>query len=217
MTHFQRSKVGATVLATLLALGCGGSDGDNGGMTDPPTTGTLRATVTADGAARPGVTTRLFASGGSSVTATQVTGTDGRASFADVPAGTHDVDIEVPEGYSLDVDEEARKSIDVTAGATANVDFDLVEDNPGEVVEITASGTSFSSADVTISPGTTVRWINGDGMEHTVTPDGHSEWSSASLSSEGAIFEHTFESTGEFPYDCIPHLSQGMSGIIRVQ
>lgn len=217
MTPFQRSKVGAVVLAVLLALGCGGSDGDNGGTTDPPTTGTVESTVTADGTARPGVTTRLFEGGGTSVTANQTTGTDGRASFANVPAGTHDVEIEIPDGYSLAASEEARKSVDVTAGATANVAFALLADDPGEVVEIIASGTSFSNADLTISPGTTVRWINGDGVDHTVTPDGHSEWSSAALGSQGAIFEHTFDNTGDFPYYCVPHQAQGMTGIIRVQ
>jgi plastocyanin len=218
MTLLQRSKVGATVLATFLALGCGGSDnGGNGGTTDPPTTGTIRATVTADGAARPGVTTRLFAGGGSTVTATQTTGTDGGTSFTNVPAGTHDVEIEVPDGHSLAEGEEARQSVDVTAGATADVDFELVDNNAGEVVEITLSGTSFSPADVTISPGTTVRWINGDGVDHTVTPDGHNEWSSASLGTQGAVFEHTFDNTGEFPYYCIPHQAQGMTGIIRVE
>lgn len=214
MTPFQRSKVGATVLATFLALGCGGSEG---GTTDPTTTGTIRVTVTADGTARPGVTTQLFAGGGTSVTATQTTGSDGRTSFANVPAGTHAVEIEIPEGYSLAVDEEVRESVDVTAGATANVSFELVEDDASEVVEIVASGTSFSDADLTISPGTTVRWINGDGVDHTVTPDGHSEWSSAALGSQGAIFEHTFDNTGDFPYYCIPHQAQGMTGIIRVQ
>lgn len=217
MTLIQRSKVGATLLTTLLALGCGGSDGENGGTTDPPTTGTVRATVTADGAARPGVTTRLFEGGGTSVTATQSTGSDGRSSFDDVPAGTHDVDLEVPDGFSLADGEEARKSVDVTAGATASVGFELVDDDLGEVVEITLNGTSFSDADVTISPGTTVRWINGDGVDHTVTPDGHSEWSSAALGSQGAVFEHTFDNSGDFPYFCIPHQAQGMTGIIRVE
>lgn len=217
MTPIQRSKVGATMLATFLALGCGGSDDGNGGTTDPPTTGTVRVTVTADGAARPGVTTRLFAGGGSTATATQPTGSDGRTSFANVPAGTHDVEITVPDGYSLAEGEEARKSVDVTAGATANVAFELVDDNVGEVVEITLNGTTFSPSDVTISPGTTVRWINGDGVDHTVTPDGHTEWSSAALGTQGAVFEHTFDNTGEFPYYCIPHQAQGMTGIIRVE
>lgn len=216
MTLLPRSKVGATVLATLVALGCGGSDGGDNG-TNPPTTGTVRATVTEDGTARPGVTTQLYEGGGSTITATQTTGTDGRTSFTSVPAGTHDVGIEVPDGYSLAAGETARKSVDVTAGSTANVAFSLTQDEGAEVVEITASGTSFSPADVTISPGTTVRWINGDGVDHTVTPDGHTEWLSAALGSQGAIFEHTFDNTGEFPYFCIPHQAQGMTGIIRVQ
>ena len=113
-----------------------------------------------------------------------------------------------------------RKDASVAAGSTANVEFGLTEEEGegGEVIVINASGTSFSDADVTIAPGTTVRWVRQDPeMSHTVTPDGHSEWTSASLSSNGDTFEHTFDEAGEFPYFCIPHQAQGMTGVITVE
>ena len=85
------------------------------------------------------------------------------------------------------------------------------------VVEVAAMGDlTFSPADVTIEPGTTVRWVNNSDLFHTVTPDGHSEWSHQDLAS-GATFEHTFETEGTFPYYCEPHLSQGMTGTITVE
>lgn len=213
MTRSTRSRLIPVAVASLLAVGCGGDDGG----TDPVTTGTVRVTVNADGSAEPGVTVRLFPNGGSSASATQTTGSDGRVTFSDVPTGTHEVGIDVPSGFSLGTGETERKSVTVSAGATANATFAIVEDAPAEnVVEITAANLTFTDNDVTIAPGTTVRWINGDGVFHTVTPDGHTEWSSANLGS-GATFEHTFNTAGDFPYHCNPHLAQGMTGIIRVQ
>lgn len=96
------------------------------------------------------------------------------------------------------------------------------DDSPTDVqsgiVEIEMFETSFSPANVTIEPGTTVRWINRRDVFHTVTPEGHSEWDAASISANtGETFEHTFENPGEFDYYCAPHLALGMVGQIRVQ
>jgi plastocyanin len=202
------------LLATLALLSCGGGDG---GTTDPATTGTLRVTVTADGTGRAGVTVRRFASGASTATESQTTGGNGVATFSTVSPGSHDVEIDVPDGFALDQGESDRKAVSVTAGATTNTSFALSSDDAGEVVEILLSGTSFSDADVTITPGTTVRWINQDGMDHTVTPDGHGEWSSAALNNTGQSFSHTFTAEGTLEYFCQPHFASGMTGVIRVQ
>lgn len=214
MVQVQRPSLVLACFVAMALLSCGGSDG---GTTDPQTTGTLRVTVNADGSARAGVTLRLFASGGATATATQTTGSDGRATFPDVAAGTHAVEVEIPGGLELQTGEDDRKTVTVTAGATANVTFALVAEDPGDAVEITLSGTSFSNPDLTIAPGTTVRWVNGDGMVHTVTPDGHTTWTSASLATQGASFQHTFTQAGTYAYFCQPHQAQGMTGIIRVQ
>ena len=213
MTPAKRSRLTPLVLIGLLAWGCGGDDGG----TDPATTGTVRVSVSADGSAESGITVRLYPDGGTSSSATEATGSDGIATFSDVPEGTHAVEIDVPTGFSLATGETDRKSVTVAAGATTNAAFAVVEDDPEEdVVEITAANLTVSDDDIIIAPGTTVRWSNGDGVFHTVTPDGHSEWSSADLGS-GATFEHTFDEVGDFPYYCTPHQGQGMTGIIRVE
>lgn len=213
MTPSTRSKLAPLALIGLLAWGCGGDDGG----TDPATTGTVRVTVTADGSAADGVSVGLYPNAGSSASATMNTGSDGRATFSDVPTGTHAVEIDVPDGFVLGAGETDRKSVTVAAGGTANATFAMEEDAPvGNLVVITATTPSFSDDDVTIAPGTTVRWVNGDGVLHTVTPDGHTEWSSATIASNGATFEHTFDTVGEFPYFCNPHQAAGMTGIIRV-
>lgn len=84
-------------------------------------------------------------------------------------------------------------------------------------VEVTLQSDAFAPAQVTIEAGTTVRWINGGAVQHTVTPDGHDEWSRAVLDSDGQVFEHTFDEPGEFPYLCEPHQALGMVGTIRVE
>lgn len=214
MTLKTRSRTLPVLLAALAMLSCGGSDN---GTTDPETTGNLRATVTADGSPQSGVTVHHFTSGSSTAAGTQTTGGDGSTTFSGVDVGTHDVEIDVPDGLTLDDGETARKSANVTAGGTANVAFALLSEDAGEVEQITLSGTSFSPNDLTISPGTTVRWVNQDGVEHTVTPEGHSEWSSVSLTTTGQTFEHTFDNVGTFNYFCQPHLASGMTGVIRVE
>jgi plastocyanin len=84
------------------------------------------------------------------------------------------------------------------------------------LIEVEARATSFSPADLVITVGSTVRWVNQVNDGHTITPQGHEEWESAVLSQAGDTFEHTFDEVGEFSYFCEPHLAVGMTGIVRV-
>lgn len=83
-------------------------------------------------------------------------------------------------------------------------------------VVIEVRETTFSPSEVTIAPGTTVRWVNQGNVEHTVTPDGHSEWARAVLTETDEVFEHTFDNPGTFAYLCEPHQAVGMVGTIQV-
>ena len=95
------------------------------------------------------------------------------------------------------------------------------DDSPTEpqtgTVEIDLQADSFQPGNVLIAPGTTVRWVNRQATVHTITPDGHSEWTRVVLNEVGEVFEHTFDDEGTFPYFCEPHQAVGMSGQIRVQ
>lgn len=92
------------------------------------------------------------------------------------------------------------------------------EESQDGVVEIhLTTGFTFSEAELTIEPGTTVEWINDDDIFHTITPDGHSEWTRREMSVEGETFRHTFDTEGVFPYLCEPHESQGMTATITVE
>jgi len=93
---------------------------------------------------------------------------------------------------------------------------DSATDEGGDVRVVNIAGITFSPADLTVAVGTTVRWVNGTGAVHTVTPDGHTQWNDATLQA-GGQFEHTFSTAGTFAYYCTPHRSLGMTGVIRVQ
>ncbi|MEJ2503615.1 MAG: plastocyanin/azurin family copper-binding protein [Gemmatimonadota bacterium] len=201
------------LVGTLWAAAC-----DSGGTTDTPDAATVVVRVLLDGEGEAGVPVRLYPGTSTTATATATTGSDGRASFTGLTAGPYEAEIEVPTGAELAAGEEARKAVSAVEGASRELAFDLVTSSSGgDVVEVAASGVSFTPSELTIEPGTTVRWRNGDGVTHTVTPDGHSEWSEATLGSSGAEFEHTFNTPGDFPYYCVPHRGSGMTGSITVQ
>ncbi|MGH7481883.1 MAG: plastocyanin/azurin family copper-binding protein [Longimicrobiales bacterium] len=194
---------------------CGG-----GGGTDPdpePDPAQIRVTVTADGSNQSGVTTRLFDAGGSSAIATLTTGSSGTATFTNLDPGGYEVEVTAPSGFELASGESGRKSVTATAGQTENVSFALAgTGGGGPVVEVLAtSSDSFDPPTTTISTGETIRWVNEIQRNHTVTPDGHSQWQSASISADGETFEHTFNATGTFDYFCQIHA--GMTGTIVVQ
>lgn len=196
-----------TLTATLVLGACGG----DGSEPTPPNTdpGAISGTVREAGASGlAGVTVALSGA----ATGTTTTSATGGYQFQNLSAGQYTVSVTAPAGFEA----PTAKSVTVSAGATATVDFELQAEEEGvEVIDL--SGTSFSRPQLTIPAGTTVRWVNKDGVFHTVTPDGHSEWSSASLNQQGQTFEHTFNSAGSFPYYCQPHKSAGMTGTITVQ
>lgn len=210
---------GVLVLGLLagLVMGCGGDGGTEPPGSDPAE---VVVTVTADGAAESDVTIRLYEGGGSTAISTRQTGSNGEASFGDLDAGGYEVEIDVPEGLELESGQTPRRAVTVTAGGTAQVSFALVTEDdgePGEVVEINlTSSLVFDPSEVTISTGTTVRWVNQTSMQHTVTPRDHDEWSRAVLNQSGDTFEHTFQTAGSFDYFCEPHEST-MTGTITVQ
>ena len=71
---------------------------------------------------------------------------------------------------------------------------------------------TFSSANLTITVGGTVQWINDDNMVHTVTSD-NGRFNSGDIQANGS-FSNTFSATGVYPYHCIYH--SGMTGTIVV-
>ena len=80
-------------------------------------------------------------------------------------------------------------------------------------------GFFFTPSSVTIHPGDTVRWTwSSSGHSSTSGTPGHPSglWDSGILS-QGAMFTHTFNAVGSFPYYCTPHgACCGMVGMVSV-
>lgn len=98
-------------------------------------------------------------------------------------------------------------------------DDDFVDMTGEDVVEIeTREGVGdepaflFDPPFVRVEEGTTVRWVNADGVFHTVTStptldrrSGGGDVFDAQISSEGATFEWTPDEPGRQDYYCSPH------------
>ena len=79
------------------------------------------------------------------------------------------------------------------------------------VVDITKF--AYEPREITVAPGTTIRWTNRDETPHTVTDKG-GELASAGLDT-GDRYEHTFRTEGDYPYYCAVH--PFMTGIVHVR
>ena len=181
----------------------------------PPQTGRIEGSVTAGGTGVQGASIALTGGG------TANTSAAGAFAFENVAVGSRTLTLTVPNGYSLAAGQTAAKQVTVAAGQTANVTWQLTQNPAPTVVEIhLTAGLQFSPAQVTIAPGTTVRWINDANMLHTITPLNASQpgaWPSQQLDNAGQTYEFTFTTAGTFDYRCNPHAGLGMTGTITVQ
>jgi plastocyanin len=63
---------------------------------------------------------------------------------------------------------------------------------------------TFGPAALTVKPGTTVTWLNGDDIPHTVVADDKTTFRSKVLDSDDT-FSFTFTKPGTYPYFCSIH------------
>lgn len=86
--------------------------------------------------------------------------------------------------------------------------------------EVSMEGISFLPETLTVEVGTTVTWTNNSNVIHTVTSgtDGNHDglFDSGNVAANEQ-FSYTFNETGTYPYFCIPHVNQGMTGTIIVE
>lgn len=100
-------------------------------------------------------------------------------------------------------------------GDPTNGEMETNGEEPAQEYDVTMESIEFNPGNITIEVGSTVTWTNEDPVEHTTTAD-NGEWDS-DLMGQGDTFNHTFEEAGTFPYHCIPHQAQGMTGAIIVE
>ncbi|WP_435069142.1 plastocyanin/azurin family copper-binding protein [Haloplanus sp. C73] len=127
----------------------------------------------------------------------------------------------------------ATETAEPTATATAT------PSEPADATITVGPGGSlqFEPSNTAVSQGDTVEFVFDSGG-HNVSchPDAHSSvelpegaepWASydisgddinhVSLNEAGTTYRHTFETTGEYTYVCVPHASSGMVGSITVR
>jgi plastocyanin len=84
---------------------------------------------------------------------------------------------------------------------------------PYQEVTVMIEGLKYAPATVTVSAGTTIRWVNQDTMIHTVTSTA-GKWDSGNLQ-PGASWSMRFDEAGTYPYLCTPH--PFMTGTVEVR
>lgn len=116
------------------------------------------------------------------------------------------------EEESTDLDDE--EFTDMTGEDVVEVETRRGDDDEPEFV--------FDPQFITVDEGTTIEWVNTDGVFHTVTSSdsidsrsGGDEFN-ATISSEGATFEWVADEAGLQPYYCSPH-SGFMFGAIEIE
>ncbi len=83
--------------------------------------------------------------------------------------------------------------------------------------QVFMQGSTFNPSTRTVAAGTTVPWVNQDGVTHTVTSDTGTVLSGSVPS--GASYSHAFNTPGTYQYYCTIHgtPTTGMRGTIVVQ
>ena len=91
----------------------------------------------------------------------------------------------------------------VAAGAFAAFAQEPTSGVAARIVDVSIDSFTFTPAEITIAPGTTVRWVNRDDIPHTVVETNRA-FKSRTLDTEDS-FTMTFISSGSFGYFCSLH------------
>ncbi len=129
--------------------------------------------------------------------------------------GVYQVDYKAcwPDGSCHD----GRLAFVIDAAAMSNYQDIRDEDS----ITVRMSDLKFAPANLIVSSGTKIEWINDDSAVHFVNTDPHpshnllSDMNSFDLE-KGESYSFTFNATGEWGYHCSAHFPQGMTGRIIV-
>ncbi|AAV45529.1 halocyanin-like protein [Haloarcula quadrata] len=120
---------------------------------------------------------------------------------------------------------EAPSEVADYVGESSNFDGSMVvmTDQDEVSVSVGAEGNggafAFDPPAINVSTGTTVVWEwTGQGAGHNVKSEGDGPLDSGSaVAEEGTTYEYTFEETGTYLYNCVPHKALGMVGAVVVE
>jgi plastocyanin len=86
---------------------------------------------------------------------------------------------------------------------------------PGAATTITITRFAFDPRELTVAPGTKLRWVNRDETPHTVASQGSTRVFASKALDTDDQFEFTFADEGDFPYFCTVH--PFMTGVVHVR
>jgi plastocyanin len=82
-----------------------------------------------------------------------------------------------------------------------------------ESVTVHIDGMRFEPQNITVKPGTTVTWVHGSRMPHTI--NGNADGMRSGTLYNGQQYSHTFNAAGSYNYSCGLHPS--MTGSVVVE
>ena len=83
----------------------------------------------------------------------------------------------------------------------------------GETVTVRIDGMRFDPQNITVKPGTTVTWVHGSQMPHTIS--GNADGMRSGTLYNGQQYSHTFSATGSYSYVCDLHPSMRGSVVVE--
>lgn len=83
----------------------------------------------------------------------------------------------------------------------------------GEVAENQIKLFQFQPKELSVKAGTTVKWVNGDDIEHSVTSKQDGQFDSGFFKKEGT-YEFTFSAPGTYDYFCKRHPSMKATVVV---
>jgi len=90
----------------------------------------------------------------------------------------------------------------------------------GAGATVTVETFSFGPDPIAVEPGTTITFVNGDAIDHTVTAGTRAQPEPSrfdgTLAEEGSTFELTLDEPGTYDYFCRIHDGPGMTASITV-
>ena len=98
-------------------------------------------------------------------------------------------------------------------GQSTSTDASGTSTPAGETVTVRIDGMRFDPKSITVKPGTTVTWVHGSQMPHTIS--GNADGMRSGTLYRGQKYSHTFKATGRYSYVCDLHPS--MTGSVVVE
>ena len=103
----------------------------------------------------------------------------------------------------------------ILAGTTACALMMGVGSAGAAEAKVTIDNFSFTPAEISISPGTTVTWENRDDIPHTITDAANPRAFKSSPLDTGDTFTHVFKAPGTYHYFCSLHAHMQGTVVVR--